>query len=262
MSGNLSPAEIGKFLSAKGAMRFVEPDMKLGLGTGSTAAWLVKLLAHTKRTQGLNFTAVATSYATTELATSLGIEIRGLDEVGQLDLTIDGADEFDPALNLIKGGGAALLQEKIVATASDRMVVITDKSKRVGTLGAFPLPVEVVQFGFRTTQRLIAEMLSDQDVQGRRVTVRMAGDQPLVTDEGHHILDLHLEKIGDPHSLTASLAKIAGVVEDGLFLGIADAVVVGHGDGRLETQFAGRPDWQVEDIDLQAEAALLAALAG
>ena len=149
-----------------------------------------------------------------------------------------------------------------MATASDKMVVITDKSKRVETLGAFPLPVEVVQFGFRTTKRLISEMLAGQDVQGRKVTVRMAGDQPLVTDEGHHILDLHLEKIGDPHSLSASLAKIAGVVEDGLFLGVADAVVVGHGNGRLETQFAGRADWQVEDIDLQAEAALLAALAG
>lgn len=262
MSGQLSPAEIGKFLSAKGALRFVEPDMKLGLGTGSTAAWLVKLLARAKRTQGLKFTAVATSYATTELATSLGIEIRGLDDVGQLDLTIDGADEFDPALNLIKGGGAALLQEKIVATASDKMVVITDKSKRVDTLGAFPLPVEVVQFGFRTTRRLITDLLADHEVQSREVTVRMAGDQPLVTDEGHHILDLHLQKIADPARLSAGLATIAGVVEHGLFLGIADAVVVGHGDGRLETQRANSADWQVEQIDLQAEAALLADLAG
>ncbi len=258
----LSPAEIGKFLSAKGAVQFVEPDMKLGLGTGSTAAWLVKLLAHLKQSQGLKFTAVATSTATTELAESLGIPILSLDAVGQLDLTIDGADEFDPALNLIKGGGAALLQEKIVATASDKMVVITDKSKRVAHLGAFPLPVEVVRFGFQTTQRLVERMLIDHDVAQRAVSVRMAGDHPLVTDEGHYILDLHLEKIADPHMLSAGLASIAGVVENGLFLGVADAVVVGHGDGLLETQFADRDAWQTEEIDLEAEAALIAALAG
>lgn len=259
---NLSPAEIGKFLSARGAAKFVEPDMKLGLGTGSTAAWLVKLLAYEKRHNGLQFTAVATSSATTELAEMLDIPIRSLDEVGQLDLTIDGADEFDPALNLIKGGGAALLQEKIVATASDKMVVITDKSKRVDALGAFPLPVEVVRFGHQTTQRLIERMLDDHNVTGRQVSLRMAGDHPLVTDEGHYILDLHLEKIADPHKLSAGLSSIAGVVENGLFLGIADTVVVGHGSGLLETQFSDRAEWQVENVDMEAEAALIAALVG
>ena len=151
--------------------------------------------------------------------------------VGWLDLTVDGADEFDADLNLIKGGGGALLQEKIVATACARMVVITDPSKEVAALGAFALPVELVCFGATTTMRLIADLLGRHDVAGRGMTLRQGGDGPYITDEGHYIVDLALGRIGDPARLNTELNTIPGVVETGLFCGIAAAVVVGEPDG-------------------------------
>jgi ribose 5-phosphate isomerase A len=156
-----------------------------------------------------------------------------LDEAKWLDLTIDGADEFDADLNLIKGGGAALLQEKIVATASDQMIVIADAAKEVATLGAFPLPVEVIPFGWQTTKALIEETLVSMDVLNREVSLRMNGPAPLVTDEANHILDLHLRRIGNPRQLALVLNQIPGVVENGLFIDICDIVVIGHGDGRV-----------------------------
>ena len=227
MTLDLSPAEIGKVTSARRALDFVKPDMKLGLGTGSTAAWL---LAHEVRENGLKIDACATSSATTALAESLGIKIHPLDDLGQLDLAIDGADEFDPAFNLIKGGGAALLQEKIVETAADKLVIITDASKQVQHLGAFALPVEVVKFSWATTQRLVEEVLSFQNVDNRVVT-RRGGDTPIITDEGHYILDLQLGRIGNPRQMSDALLNIAGVVETGLFLDMADAIVMGDANG-------------------------------
>ena len=167
MALDLSPPELGKFISAYKALDFIESGMKLGLGTGSTAAWLVKLLAYEINNNGLVISACATSSETTKLAESLGIKISQLDELGQLDLAIDGADEFDQNLNLIKGGGAALLQEKIVETAADKLVIITDASKQVNDLGAFDLPVEVVKFGWETTKRLIENVLIDQHLTAR-----------------------------------------------------------------------------------------------
>ena len=210
--------------------------MKVGLGTGSTAAFMVKCLGERVRTEGLKITGVATSNQTAELARSEGINVVTLDEAKWLNLTIDGADEYDHNLNLIKGGGGAHLQEKIVATASDRMIVIADASKKVDTLGAFPLPVEVVPFGFRTTQALIEEMLIGMDVLGRTVTQRMAGDAPFVSDEGNFILDLHLKRIGEPRRLSLMLNQIPGVVENGLFIDTCDMVIVGHADGRVSVR--------------------------
>ena len=236
MLKKLSPIDTAKFVCAQRASEFVKDGMKLGLGTGSTAAWLVKCLGERVRSEGLNITCVPTSNRTAELARDVGIKIVSLDEAGWLDLTIDGADEFDPNLNLIKGGGGAHLQEKIVATASDQMIVITDASKRVETLGAFPLPVEVIPFGIKATKSLVEETLDSMDVLGREVTVRMKGDAPFVTDEGNHILDLHLKRIGNPRQLSLVLNQIPGVVENGLFIDICDAVVVGYGDGRVEIQ--------------------------
>lgn len=230
MTLDLPPAEIGKVTSARRALEFVQPDMKLGLGTGSTAAWLVKLLAHEVRANGLKISACATSSVTTELAESLGIKIHALDDLGQLDLAIDGADEFDPDFNLVKGGGGALLQEKIVETAADKLVVITDASKQVDHLGAFALPVEVVKFSWQTTQRLVEDALAYQDVDGRAV-MRRGGDKPFVTDEGHFILDLQLDRIGNPRAISNALLNIAGVVETGLFLDMADVVVMGDANG-------------------------------
>jgi ribose 5-phosphate isomerase A len=236
MPADLNPIDKAKFVAAKRAVEFVEDGMKLGLGTGSTAAWMVRCLAERIREEGLRIVGVPTSRRTAELAASLGIRVSTLDEVKWLDLTIDGADEFDPNLNLIKGGGAALLQEKIVATASDQMIVIADAAKEVTQLGAFPLPVEVIPFGWQTTKALVEETLVSMDVLGRDVTLRMNGDKPLVTDEANHILDLHLNRIGNARQLALVLNQIPGVVENGLFIDICDIVVIGHADGRVSVR--------------------------
>lgn len=233
MPAELSPIDKAKFVAAKRATEFVEDGMKIGLGTGSTAAWMVRCLAERIREEGLRVTGVPTSTRTAELAASLGIPVTSLDDAKWLDLTIDGADEFDPHLALIKGGGAALLQEKIVATASDQMIVIADAAKEVSQLGAFPLPVEVIPFGWQTTKALIEETLVSLDVLNRDCTLRMNGDRPLVTDESNYIIDLHLKRIGNPRQLALVLNQIPGVVENGLFIDICDIVVIGHGDGRV-----------------------------
>ncbi|WP_428925964.1 ribose-5-phosphate isomerase RpiA [Marinibacterium sp. SX1] len=236
MTGELSPIDKAKFVAARRAAELVEDGMRVGLGTGSTAAWLVRCLGEMVREDGLKFRGVPTSTRTAELARRVGLNVVSLDEARWLDLTIDGADEFDSDLNLIKGGGGALLQEKIVATASDHMVVISDISKEVETLGAFPLPVEVVPFAWQTTQALIEETLVSMDVLGRAATLRMNGHVPYVTDEGNHILDLHLSRIGNARQLALVLNQIPGVVENGLFIDICDTVVIGYGDGRVETR--------------------------
>ncbi|THD84590.1 ribose-5-phosphate isomerase RpiA [Aliigemmobacter aestuarii] len=233
MSADLSPIDKAKFVAAKRAVDFVEDGMKLGLGTGSTAAWMVRCLAERIREEGIRVQGVPTSTRTAELARQLGIPVVSLDDAKWLDLTIDGADEFDPGLNLIKGGGAALLQEKIVATASDQMIVIADAAKEVTQLGAFPLPVEVIPFGWQTTKALIEETLVSMDVMNRDCTLRMNGEAPLVTDEANYIIDLHLKRIGNPRQLAMVLNQIPGVVENGLFIDICDIVVIGHGDGRV-----------------------------
>jgi len=231
MTATLDPADRAKMAAAQKALEFVEPGMRLGLGTGSTAAWFVRLLGEKVQAEGLDVTCVPTSSRTWEQANGLGIKLTTLDDIGWLDLTVDGADEFDPRLNLIKGGGGALLQEKIVATASDRMLVISDDSKQVDFLGAFPLPVEIVKFGWQTTKSIIEDALGDIAVGGKDVSRRMAGDAPFITDEQHYILDLHLHKIEAPQALSLLLNQIPGVVENGLFTDIADAVVVGYASG-------------------------------
>ena len=233
MPADLSPIDKAKFVAAKRAVDFVEHGMKLGLGTGSTAAWMVRCLAERVREEGLRVTGVPTSARTAELARSLGITIASLDDAKWLDLTIDGADEFDHNLALIKGGGAALLQEKIVATASDQMIVIADAAKEVNQLGAFPLPIEVIPFGWQTTKALIEETLVSLDVMGRECSLRMNGATPLITDESNFIIDLHLKRIGNPRQVALVLNQIPGVVENGLFIDICDIVIVGHSDGRV-----------------------------
>ena len=235
MTAELSPIDTAKFVAAKRACDYVEDGMKLGLGTGSTAAWLVRCLGELVA-GGLRITGVPTSTRTAQLAREVGITVSTLDEARWLDLTIDGADEYDGALNLIKGGGGALLQEKIVATASDRMIVIADGSKKVDTLGAFPLPVEVIPFGWQTSKALLEEALTGLDVLGTQAGLRMNGDSPFVTDEGNFILDMHLNRIGNARQLSLVLNQIPGVVENGLFVDICDIVITGYGDGRVEVQ--------------------------
>lgn len=234
MSSTLTPIDRAKFTAARRAVALVQDGMTLGLGSGSTAAWLVRCLAERVRDEGLSLTCVPTSARTADLAQGLGLVVVGLEQAGWLDLTIDGADEFDADLNLIKGGGGALLMEKIVATASDRMVVIADAGKEVRRLGAFPLPVEVAPFGWQASRLLIEEVLSGMDVLDTRAVLRMNGTVPFVTDHGNHILDLTLGRIGNPRHLSLALNQIPGVVENGLFIDICDAVVIGHADGRHE----------------------------
>ncbi len=233
MAAELSPIDKAKFVAAKRAVDFVEHGMKVGLGTGSTAAWMVRCLGERVRNEGLKIVGVPTSTRTAELARAVGIKVVSLDEAKWLDLTIDGADEVDQNLALIKGGGAALLQEKIVATASDQMIVIADAAKEVQQLGAFPLPIEVIPFGWQTTKALVEETLESLDVLSRDVSVRMNGDRPLMTDENNYILDLHLRRIGNPRQMALILNQIPGVVENGLFIDICDILVLGHGDGRV-----------------------------
>ena len=234
MFAELSPDDKAKYVAAKRAVNFVEDGMKLGLGTGSTAAWMVRCLAERVHKEGLRIKGVPTSTRTANLALELGLEMITLDEAGRLDITIDGTDEFDANLNLIKGGGGALLQEKIVASASDKMIVIADFGKRVTYLGQFPLPIEVLSFGMKSSQDQIASLLVAHDLAGRDITMRMAENAPFVTDEGNYILDLHLDQISDPAKLAIALNQVPGVVENGLFINICDLVVLGASDGMLE----------------------------
>jgi ribose 5-phosphate isomerase A len=229
-------SDAAKRNAAVEALTFVEPGMVLGLGTGSTAAIFVQLLAERVK-QGLEIVGTPTSEATDRLARSLGIRIVDPNDLSEIDLTIDGADEFDPRLNLIKGGGAALLREKIIADASARMVVIADPSKEVRTLGKFPLPVEVNPFAAELTRREVLAHLDLIGLGGVEATWRMAtGEAMLRTDGGHLILDLKCGAIPDPEALAAILDKIPGVVEHGLFIGLADTVIVGEETGaRLVT---------------------------
>jgi len=250
MTAALSPIDKAKFVAARRAVEFVEDGMRVGLGTGSTAAWMVRCLGELIRDEGMKVTGVATSVRTAELAAEVGIPIKTLDEVRWLDLTIDGADEYDPNLNLIKGGGGALLHEKIVATASDQMVVIADLSKQVDTLGAFPLPVEVIPFGWQTTKALIEEMLSNVDVLGRSASLRLNGSDPFLSDQGNFILDLHLRRIGNPVQLSLVLNQIPGVVDNGLFLDICDVLVIGNADGTVEVRDINNGTIEHERIDI------------
>ena len=231
---DLSAMDRAKRAAGRRAAAMVEDGMRVGLGTGSTARCLIERLGERVREEGLSIRAVPTSTATARLAEKEGIELADLNDLGGLDIAIDGADELDARLSLIKGGGGALLREKIVAAASERMVVIADAAKRVAALGAFPLPVEVIPFGWRPARDQIEDVLSAGDVLGQDIALRMDGDAPYRTDEGNHILDLALSRIGVPERLAAALNRIPGVVEHGLFIGLADLAILGLPDGSVE----------------------------
>jgi ribose 5-phosphate isomerase A len=216
--------------AAARALESVRDGMKLGLGTGSTARHFVDLLG--ERVQaGLKVLGVPTSEATRIQATECGIRLTTLDDIDRLDLTVDGADEIDHALNAIKGGGGALLREKIVAAASDRMIVIADDTKWVDALGRFPLPVEVIPFGLAATQRAIAEAFAQSGVSGQMVLRKGSDGHVFVTDGGHWIIDAHLGRIADAPRLAGLLNPIPGVVEHGLFIGLATTAILAGAQG-------------------------------
>jgi ribose 5-phosphate isomerase A len=204
--------------------------MRIGLGTGSTAKYFVEQIGERVRS-GLKIVAVPTSEATLADAQRCGIELTTLDETPELDLTVDGADEIGPDLSLIKGGGGALLREKIVATASARLIVIADRSKLVATLGRFPLPIEVVPFGLAATERAIQRAISAVQQPGPLTLRRRKDGHPFVTDGGHWILDAALDRVDEPPALAHALSGVAGVVEHGLFVGLAHMAIIGGRDG-------------------------------
>ena len=219
------------------ALGHVRDGARLGIGTGSTAEEFVRLLAE-KVAAGMKVIGVPTSERTAALCRELGVPLSTLDETPELDLTIDGADEIDPQLSLIKGGGGALLREKIVAAASRQMIVIADQSKMVETLGRFPLPIEVNRFGLKATGLAIAAVARELDLSGP-LTLRMTNDAPFVTDGGHFILDASFGRIPDPRALSNGLFAVPGVVEHGLFLGLAQAAIIASADG-VRTVHAAR----------------------
>lgn len=218
-----------KIEAARTALAHVEDGMKLGIGTGSTAEEFIRLLA-SRVADGLSMIGVATSERTASLCREFAIPMATLDEVPHLDLTIDGADEFDPRLCLIKGGGGALLREKIVAAASDRMIVIADESKAVDVLGRFALPIEVNGFGLEATCRAVRKIADRLGLEGS-MALRTTDDKPFVTDGGHLILDASFGRIRDPRALSHELHGVPGVVEHGLFLHMAQMAVVAGADG-------------------------------
>jgi ribose 5-phosphate isomerase A len=225
----MTPEALKRQAAAR-ALDFVRPGMRLGLGTGSTAKHFVELLGERVRA-GLAVIGVPTSEATRADAARVGVPLTTLDETPHLDITVDGADEIGPRLVLIKGGGGALLREKIVAAASDQMIVIADETKLVPLLGAFPLPIEIVRFGQGATRLALADALKSLSLPDR-LTLRMTKDgHVFVTDEGHLILDAALGKIPDPQALAARLAEIPGVVEHGLFLGLAKVAIIAGASG-------------------------------
>lgn len=220
-------ADDQKRAAGEAAAALVQPGMVVGLGTGSTAAWFVKALA----ARGLkDIVGVPTSLATADLAAGLGLKIKQLDEVSTIDLTVDGADEIGPALSLIKGGGAALLREKLVWENSRRCVVIADAAKRVPALGKFPLPVEVVAFGHKSTMARICDVLAEFDI-GMAPRLRTKDGAPVKTDGGNLIYDAACGRIEEPAALAAALKSVTGVVDHGLFLDLADLALVGTPDG-------------------------------
>ncbi len=212
-------------------MEFIDPKKIIGLGTGSTVNYLINKIHETFILNGQSITAVSTSTETTDLASSLGINIIDLDKVDELNVVIDGADEVDPENNLIKGGGGALLMEKIVASCSKQFIIIVDSSKIVSNLGKFPLPVEVVQFGSERIKASIERFLISIGYQTPKVTFRRSASNKYVTDQQNYILDLHLNEILDPKTLSIGLLQIVGVVEVGLFIDMASKIIIGNDDG-------------------------------
>lgn len=223
--------EAKKVAARRVIQEFVRNDMKLGLGSGTTSHFFVRELGK-HVADGMQLTCTTTSRSTIEVAREVGIAIIDPNEIGEIDLTIDGPDEIDRQFNMIKGGGACLLWEKIVAHASRRMICICDESKIVDCLGQFPLPVEVVQFAWKQTERQVKRVVSEHGIHNVSIVRRMRDDKPVITDSGNYILDCHCGAvIANPAPLETELNRIPGVVENGLFTREAAGMVVGCFDG-------------------------------
>jgi ribose 5-phosphate isomerase A len=222
-----------KEAAARASLRFVKDGQIVGLGTGSTAAYFIQLLGEAVK-NGLRIRGIPTSDRSREQAASLGIPLTTLDEFQQIDVTVDGADEVDPQLRMIKGGGGALLREKIVASATRQLVIVVDATKRAAVLGRFPLPVEVIKFA----EALVAKKIT---ALGAEVELRRGADgKPFLTDENNHILDCRFGQIPDADGLARQLSDMPGIVEHGLFIGMANVVLVANGSEIVELQGRGK----------------------
>ncbi len=220
---------IAKQVAAHKAIEYIKDGMNVGLGTGSTTFWVLQYLAQ-KIKSGMRITAIATSKETETLASECGIPVTAINAVDHIDIDIDGADEVDTRLNLIKGGGGALLREKIVAFNSNAFIVVADETKMVSTLGKFPLPVETIPFGWKHTAQHLAAL-------GSVVTLRQKETEIFITDNGNYILDCHFQLIPDPALLQAKINAIPGVAESGLFVEMATRIIVGYNDGKVKEYF-------------------------
>lgn len=228
MNEEISPQDQAKIAAGKAAIeQFIFDGIKIGLGSGTTSHFFVRSLGEKVR-DGLNIIATTTSRGTASVAAEAGIDILDINEIGELDLTIDGPDEIDDQFRMIKGGGACLLWEKIVAHSSKKMITICDETKLVDCLGAFPLPVEVVQFGWQRTEHMIAQVLFDAGITEVDIYQRRQNGAPVITDSGNYIIDCKCGRIEDPQDLEIRLNMIPGVVENGLFTREATGMIVGN----------------------------------
>lgn len=251
MYENLTPQDAAKYAAGKAAVqKYAKDGAQLGLGSGTTSGWFVRALGE-KVAEGLQVVGVPTSTATRDLALSLNIELIDLNDLTRpLDVTIDGPDEVDRDGDMIKGGGACLLWERLVAEASQKMVCIADDTKLVDFLGDFPLPIEVIPYGWKATRRSIADLLKDLGYADPVIVQRERDGSPVVTDSGNFILDVRLENITDKALLDTSLNWLAGVVENGLFTGVASEIIMASPDGGVQVidlphrQAARRPSWR------------------
>ena len=209
-----------KQIAAEKSVEFIKEKMTVGLGSGSTAKFMIKKVGELVK-QGLDIKCISTSNETTSLSLSLGIPLVSIDDIDEIDLTIDGADEIDPGFNGIKGGGGALLFEKIIAASSKKIIWVVDSTKVVNKLGKYPLPVEVLRFGYKLTLKKLDQL-------GYNPVIRSKNNKMFLTDSNNYIIDLHLERIDNPFSLEKELNMIPGVVENGLFINKADVVIVGR----------------------------------
>jgi len=229
-----TPQDRAKLAAGRKAIEtYLRDGLRIGLGSGTTSHWFVRALGERVR-QGLNVSGVPTSTATRDLALAVGVPLLELNDIEELDLTIDGADEIDRAGRMIKGGGACLLWEKMVARISRRMVAVVDDGKVVEHIGRFPLPIEVIPYGWRSTERELRKVFARFGHEGMPIRLRGGQHNPVITDSGNYILDCELGRINDPDHLAPCFNEIPGVVEHGLFVGIANEIVVGHADGSGE----------------------------
>jgi len=249
-SVDLKDIDRAKLAAAAIAVEYIQDGMNVGLGTGSTAAWMIKCLANKIYKEGISIKAVPTSNQTAKLALEYQIQTTTLDEVKFLDITIDGTDECDKNYNLIKGGGAALLHEKIVAAASNKVIIVADQIKYVDSLGSFPLPVELIKFGSSSSKECIVSILNKLGYKNYQINQRMNDNFTLKTDEGNFILDLELTKIFEPLLLSRELNLVPGVVENGLFINSCDILILGEKGGKVSVHEPSRNMVSSRNVDL------------